>query len=281
VFWHVPKCGGTTIQDLMMHCIGMVGANEIGAPYVNEEAPLEVVQLEDGNRYVNVDMTTPGGISYAKDRGFGESGLANVVITPRLHETASVFNGDHRGRCFTMLRHPIKRAISMFYYLKDATWEHTYSEEYKSMTIEEYASSQFAEDNWMTRFLTNEMSGGVYERHLDLAKEVLESKCVVGLMEEFTPSVKRFSDYFGWGNSEFGGPVKLIDRGTCVSRVIGHPDNAHSHPNYDESSEVWNLLMQKNRFDVVLYEHAIHLFHDVQNQLLDKQWDNVNNRKIT
>jgi hypothetical protein len=37
----------------------------------------------------------------------------------------------------------------MFYYLRDATWENTYSEIYKNMTIEEYADSQYAEDNWM------------------------------------------------------------------------------------------------------------------------------------
>lgn len=118
--------------------------------------------------------------------------------------------------------------------------------------------------------LTNEMSGGIFERHLDLAKQILESKCLVGLMEEFTPSFKRFSDYFGWGEAEFGGPVKMNNRGRCISQVIGHPDNAHSHPSFEEGSEVWNLLMQKNRYDLTLYEHAVHLFHDVQNDLVKK-----------
>lgn len=147
VFWHVPKSGGTTIQDLMMHCVGMVGANEVGGSYLNDAGTLEVVKLENGNRYVNVDMTNPVGISHAKDVGFGRSGLANVVMTSWFDQTASVFDEDHKGRCFTLLRHPIQRAVSMFYYLKDATWEHTFSEEYKNMTIEEFASSQYAEDN--------------------------------------------------------------------------------------------------------------------------------------
>ncbi|KAL7540405.1 hypothetical protein ACHAWF_006672 [Thalassiosira exigua] len=267
VFWHVPKCGGTTLQDLMMHCIGMVGANEVGATYANKEE-LKVVQLDNGNRYVNVDMSNPEGITHAKYMGLGQSGLANVVMTSWLDQTAAVFDTDHKGRCFTLLRHPIRRAISMFYYLKDATWEHTYSEVYKDMSIEEYASSQYAEDNWMVRFLTNEMSGAVYERHLALAKEVLESKCLVGLLEEFKLSFKRFNDYFGWNGHDFGGPVKMNNRGTCVTRVMGNPDNTHSHPTFDEGSEVWNLLLNKNRYDLSLYEHAVHLFHNVQGNLV-------------
>ena len=266
----VPKCGGTTLQDLLMHCFGLVGANEIGGAYVKDTPPLNVVKLENGNRYVNVDMSNPTGIAHAKEMGFAQSGLANIVMTSWLDQTAAVFDdNEHKGRCLTLLRHPIKRAVSMFYYLKDATWEHTYSEVYKSMTIEEYAVSEYAEDNWMTRFLTNEMAGGIYEQHLDLAKEVLESKCLVGLMEEFTPSIKRFNQYFGWMNMEFGGSVPMKDRATCVSRVIGHPDNKHPHPEVEEGGDVWNLLMQKNELDVALYEHAVHLFHDVQNKLVE------------
>ena len=30
VFWHVPKSGRTALQDLMVHCIGMVGAIKFG-----------------------------------------------------------------------------------------------------------------------------------------------------------------------------------------------------------------------------------------------------------
>ncbi len=157
-----PQCGGTTLQDLMMHCFGMIGANEIGGAYVKDTGPLEVVKLDNGNRYVNVDMSNPDGIAHAQELGFGQSGLADVIMTSWLHPTAIVFGsgGDdvddtadgyefHRGRCFTLVRHPIRRAISMFYYLKDATWEHTFSEVYKTMTIEEYAESQYSEDNWM------------------------------------------------------------------------------------------------------------------------------------
>jgi len=98
VFWHVPKSGGTTLQDLLMHCVGMVGANEIGAAHSQETGQLEIVHMEDGNRYVNVDMSNPSGIDHAAELGFGSSGLADVVITSWLDQAASVFDSDHKGR---------------------------------------------------------------------------------------------------------------------------------------------------------------------------------------
>lgn len=98
VFWHVPKSGGTTLQDLLMHCVGMVGANEIGAAHSQETGRLEIVHMEDGNRYVNVDMSNPLGIAHAAELGFGSSGLADVVITSWLDQAASVFDSDHKGR---------------------------------------------------------------------------------------------------------------------------------------------------------------------------------------
>ncbi len=75
-------------------------------------------------------MSNPAGIDRAVELRFGRSDLPNVVLTSWFYKTAEIFkyNGDNengedgndatfrRGRCFTMLRHPIHRAISLFYY---------------------------------------------------------------------------------------------------------------------------------------------------------------------
>lgn len=149
--------------------------------------------------------------------------------------------------------HPVQRAISLFYYLNDN------DPMYKNMSIEEYATSQHSEENWLVRFLNNEMDGALDDRHLVTAKEVLASKCLVGLMQEFTLSFYRFDAYFGWSDTEFGGPIPLHDRGACESRIMDNPENAQSHPYFDEGDEVWELLMKKNQLDMNLYEYAIHL----------------------
>jgi hypothetical protein len=114
------------------------------------------------------------------------------------------------------------------------------------------------------------MSGIVTDRHLDLAKQILQDKCLVGIMEEFPASVKRFDRYFQWSKTAFeGGPVQFTDRGVCEARVIGTPDNAHEHPTYGEGTEVWNKLLEKNRLDLELYEHAVDLFRNVQVDLVE------------
>lgn len=102
VLWHIPKAGGTTLQDLMAHCNGMIVANEVGGLYVSDE--LQVVELDNGNRYINVDVTQADGIEHAKDLGFGSSRLADVAISSRFHDEVSLFTDDaYRGKCFAML----------------------------------------------------------------------------------------------------------------------------------------------------------------------------------
>lgn len=96
IFWHVPKSGGNSLQDLMINCYGMIGANEIGAKYLKEA--LEIVSPENGSRYVNVDLSNPDGISNAIGRGFVGSGLADVVITSWFYQAASLFDSNHKGR---------------------------------------------------------------------------------------------------------------------------------------------------------------------------------------
>lgn len=102
----------------------MQSANEVGASQSQLTDKLEVITIDkNGGPYVNVDMSNLKGISVAADLGFASSGIADVlVITSWLDERASIFNmssddgnssnsTDHyKGRCFTLLRHPIQRA---------------------------------------------------------------------------------------------------------------------------------------------------------------------------
>ena len=60
VFWHVPKSGGTALQDLTVHCIEVVGANEIGGKYAADAGSLEVVRLENENRKTRREFPTRG-----------------------------------------------------------------------------------------------------------------------------------------------------------------------------------------------------------------------------
>ena len=254
VFWHVPMSAGTTFEDILSHCYGLVEANEIGVfGGHDEDEELMIVETEDGGRYINADTTTQEGIARAKDLGLAASGLADVIVTPFLHASASLFRGTRvRGKCHALLRHPIHRAVAMFYFLASNA---SRDSPFYDMTIEEYAAGPYCEENWMVRILTGEMTGVLQWRHLDLAKEILGRKCLVGLVNQFDKSLTRFKRYFGWNEL-----VVEEDKNPCEERLITHGDNVHLHPKYKEGSAVWELLKKKNGHDLMLYEYAEELF---------------------
>jgi hypothetical protein len=259
-FFHVPRSGGSTIKDILGSCYGMAEATDVGGRATTSghlrQAPnsLEVVHSEDGAAYVNVDTSTAEGIQRAKTMGLVESHLANVIVSQHLHPAATLFNENQLGRCFTMMRDPIDRAVSMFHYLSVANWEPTYDPSLAYISIEMYARSKRAEHNWMTRFLSNELERDLNDKHLAIAKKVLAKKCVVGLLEHKEESFHRFEKYFRWGPKD----QKEIE---CRDRLLHWGwSNKHSHPQVEEGSVVWDLLYKKNSYDMQLYHFAQGLF---------------------
>ena len=132
---------------------------------------LDVVTVGTGAQYVNVDMSTPPGIQRAKSLNLGSSGLPDVVVTPFLFETAEIFDGIHEsGKCFTLLRHPVDRAISLYHHYQIDPSGNPNTAQYKGITIDEF-SEKVAENNWMVRFLANKRSGSLTWQDLETAKE--------------------------------------------------------------------------------------------------------------
>lgn len=123
--------------------------------------------------------------------GFADSGLADVVVTPFIYEANELFTPSAKGRLFTVFRHPIDRAISLFYYLQVADWEPTFDPELKNWSIKEYAQSSRIENNWLTRQLSGQLGGELHDEDLQLAMEVVRSKFLVGLMTEIEATMSR------------------------------------------------------------------------------------------
>ena len=269
LFWHVPKSAGTTIQDILLRCVGLVEASEVGISEGHgDDSQLAVIPLLDGGRYVNVDTTTKDGLERAGQMGFAKSGLADVAFTSYLLEANNIFDASEgcRARCFTLLRHPIKRAVSMFYYLQFSSWELTYDDRFQNMTIEQYAAGGLSENNWMIRMLTGYMSGPMDWTHLEKAKAVLKRKCIVGLLDEFDAALDRFQRYFGWTDR-----VSISQNSKDCEESLLHDggDNKHPHPKHEEGSEVWELFLKKNEYDLMLYEFAKELIEDQKELIQD------------
>ena len=188
-----------------------------------------------------------------------ESGLAEVIVSPLLHESSLLFNNtNHQGRIFGLFRHPIDRAASLFYYLKKATWEPTFSEKLKKIkTIEDYAISEFAENNWMVRFLTNKMGGMITKGDLAVAKEVLRRKVLIGLVLDVRGAAERYMNYFGWNFHSF-----TPEQQQCMNREFSAGSNKNHHQKVEEGSMAWRILRSNNLLDLELYDYALQLYYE-------------------
>lgn len=167
----------------------------------------------------------------------------------------------------------------MYYYLARASWDPMYNPSLAKMTIEEYATSRYIENNWLTRFIVNKPGGKLSHADLLLAKKILKFKCLVGLYDDMEASLSRFQRYFGWNNDT---PDKAGEIVACRRTIISHGDKVLLHPvsTKDEwdtktdgavkfGSTAWNAIARQNMFDMELYEFAKRLYKSQGEDMFD------------
>jgi len=266
VFWHIPKAGGSSIKDAMGGCHRFVQATEFGITD-GHDADTEVAIVyprvpgdanTDRSPFVNIDSSTVAGIQRAKAMGFADAQLADVVVSPFVYELNDLFTKTARGRFFSVFRHPIDRAVSMFYYIRVADWEPSYKPELKDWTLEQYAQSDIVENNWMTRQLSNQLGGELTEENLNKAMEVVRRKFLVGLMSQIEPTMARAEKFFRWTFH-----VNPPNQEACRERLMSggaNSNKANKKEGPKEGDEAWNLLAHQNNFDLRLYTYIEQLF---------------------
>ena len=268
-FWHVPKSGGSTIKDVAGSCHRLITASNIGTLDGHENDEILQIVRPGGSMFVNVNTHTVEGIQHAKDIGFPSSGMAEIIVSNFVHESDALGSTSHMLRFFGVFRHPIERAISEFYYIQTASWEETYHPELQNWTIEEYARSTMAEENWMTRQLANNPIDALSEDDLALAKEVLRRKFFVGLTDKMEESMDRFERFFRWSyrvnpHNQEKCREELLSKGGGANRNVNATKKAHPA----KGTEGWELLAAKNNYDLQLYDYVVEMF-DQQESLLD------------
>lgn len=267
MFWHIPKAGGSSIKDAMGGCHRFVQATEFGVTDGHiEDTEVAIVfpaipGVADTDRspFVNIDSTTVAGIQRAKSLGFADAQLAQVVVSPFVFELNDLFTQTAKGRLFSVFRHPIERAVSMFYYIRVADWEPSYKPELQEWTVEQYATSDIVENNWMTRQLSNQLGGELTEDNLNKAMEVVQTKFMVGLMSKIEPSMTRFEKFFRWTYR-----VNPTNQEACRTRLMsgGSNSNKANKKPLKEGDPAWELLAHQNEFDLKLYSYIEQLFEE-------------------
>ncbi|KAL7482956.1 hypothetical protein ACHAW6_008606 [Cyclotella cf. meneghiniana] len=293
IFWHIPKCGGTTAKRFYGDCLELTLANRLGAsPKYGHDKDTEIVAFapfpNSSQKLVNVDTTTEEGILRAKELGLVQSKKADMIFTSDINfAVQNLFDRSNKGRVFAFFRHPIDRLVSKFYYLQTATWENTYRPEWKDLTLLEWAKDHNADENHMVKkILGKKLNDPVDIGDLIVAKEIVRHKFIVGKMNDMEESIKRFnivlgiknsavktrqclSEYFASEGEEETSPLEeneLPDpRSSEKRRKASDNKNSHAHPKVEEGSPEWDLLAERNSLDLILYNYIQLLFTQQKN----------------
>jgi len=265
-FWKIPT-SGAIIQSIMTACLRKVLASD-DIHWKNEDM-LDVLVINN-HPYVNVDLSMPEGIKDAAVKGLVPSGFADVVSSSHLQFSASeLFDTEHKGRMFTVFRHPVDRTIATYHFVITKTNDPVVS----NMTLTEFVSSSEMDKDWFTRFLVNKRHEGLNIDDLQLAKEIIRRKCVVGIHEDIDTSMKHFDNYFGWKTNG-----KAYD---MCSKAIIAKERSRARDTYarigmiKEGDPVYETIVRLNNFDMQLYWYAYDLFEE------QKKWLKLNRKRLS
>ncbi|KAL7549184.1 hypothetical protein ACHAWF_014830, partial [Thalassiosira exigua] len=324
--WHtVPRSGGTTLSTLLATCHSLVQASSsLTSPPVfarggGDDAlasrfrdPTLYVVTTKGQRFVNVDLDSLEGVQRAVGGKLIEKELADVVLMPDIRLGSLLFeNGGgpptasgNSGMLFAVFRHPVDRAVSWFHHKQSVRDSVHYDPSLEIYSLVDWINSPSYVTDYMVRTLVGKIDTWVSSpdpdrplpfrppvpltaQDLDVAKEILRRKCVVGLLEEKGESVRRFERFFGWEAGARRDAVFLLEGGDagaaeaaqaerwktvrdeeCRDRLLNWEwSSKNRHPVPEEGSVAYSLLEGKNRYDLELYWYARQLFEEQYIQL--------------
>ena len=281
-YWHIFRSGGQTAKTIMGQCLGLTLAAEVGGYYnpdlEQQSNHIPLIRAQGGDAvYLNVNTATVEGLEQASRLGLTSRYNPDVVTSPLLYEATDILFGSvertndeaqqqpllPQGQLFALIRHPIDRAISSFYYHRKVG---TYGPDAAVLDIEDHIRMDEAETNYLVRSIVHKSTGEVTRDDLAVAKEVLRRKALIGLLDDKEVSLRRFKKYLGWTKLYPHQPHR--DAMECETKLLEYGwVNNNRHPYVDEDSETYRLLVDKNALDIELYEYAKFLFEEQGREL--------------
>ncbi len=211
IFSHIPKTAGSTIRQIIQ------------------------------NQYEKKSM-----IRYLKMGEASEERLARMKVLYGHCRFGVHHQISQPFKYITMLRDPIERVISTYYYAQRKP-ENRMHERATTMDFMEFIQEEIKQNNpaivnHQTRFVSGEKNP-----NLEMAKHhIQEYYAVVGLTEMFNESIFLMKESLGWDNIDY-----------ISSNVT---KNRPKQENF--SKEAISLIREHNQLDLELYDYAKHILLD-------------------
>lgn len=226
-FIHMPKTGGSTLTGVIKN---QFSSSEILAYYHNQD------EIQNKLKQVNMD-------DLKIIHGHYFFGIHEFIDRPFSY--------------FTILRHPVERVISLYYYLKNIEGERY--DIYREMTLDEFVENKI-EDNIQTAYLSgNERKPGL----LKAVRNLRRYFDVVGTIEQFDETLYLLGKRYGW--------TKLHYKRKNVTASRPHA--------IEVSEKTKRLIKQTHHKDLLLYKYAQKLLTKQLNELNEQEKAELKNFK--
>ena len=191
----------------------------------------------------------------------------NYLQTPEIYESAKLFTmTNKKARVATVLREPVDRFISMFIYLKTATWDENFNPTQSTINdfIEsgEYKSVEWG-GNWMVCKLANCLNSNTNaasDIKLKVAKNVIRN-ILVGFTDNIEEFLERLEIYWQI-------PSKTREHRKEFLKNFSTKSEQNDTTTTAISEETRTILQKHLSYDIQLYKYAKDILWDEQIQWL-------------
>ena len=223
IFLHIPKAGGSTFHDMLER---YYDKSTIFDKDIKGGFPVaDFIKLSEIER--NKFKLLKGHMK------FGMHKYCNSEIV----------------KYITILRNPVDRVISHYYYAKNNPYHYLYNDiKNKNISLVDYVSRNMTNEteNGQTQLLTA-CEGVCNHEHFELAKKNIQKHFITfGIMEYFDESMILFKNILKWEAYPF---------------YLKQNEGRNKKEN-DVTEEVISIIMQKNHYDIELYNWAVKIFSE-------------------